>query len=130
MKKLSLIAGAAALLAAAVLVGCNLFAATLTVNISGTSVPYNGTYHWGTSSGTKTVTLTNSGSNTLNLTSGPNYVTLNPQGTFSYTQPSTGTLAVNASTSFSVTANGTGTTVVSIPNSSGQNPFTFTITVP
>ena len=133
MKRISIIAGAVALIAAAVLVGCNLFSAGLSVIGPSGNIAYNGTYHWGAATGTQTFTIKNTGSNTLTLTGAPSYVQVSP-GTSGFSvgqQAGSSSLAVNATTTFTINGTGTmSTATVSIANNSGQNPFTFTITSP
>ncbi len=124
MKRISIIAGTVALLAAITLIGCDLFAGTLTITGPTGNIPYNGTYTYTYTNGAQQFTITNSGSNTLNLTGSP-AVQVSPPATV--TQPSSTSLAVNATTTFSITISTTGTFTVSIPNDSVQNPFTFTI---
>jgi|GEM_PF-2031866 len=84
---------------------------------------------------THTFTIQNSGSATLNLTTGaPNYVTVSGHSDFTVlTQPASGTVAASGgSTTFAVnfnpTATGTRTAVISIANDdSDENPYTFTV---
>ncbi len=125
MKKIPIIVGAVVLLAAAALVGCNLFAGAMSVSWSGSNIAFGSTVTVNTTS--PSFIITNTGSNTLNITGNVTATSFTGGLTVSsITQPAS-SVAINQTTTFVVNLSGSGTALISIPNDSGQNPFTFTL---